>query len=61
MTVLNYLPKFKRGLGLAFWAYFLHVFFHEDFPYLIFYQLTKKHFPSEDIKQNVFLNSCLAN
>ena len=36
MAILNYLPKLKRGLGLAFGAHFLHdfsikMFFSEHF------------------------------
>ena len=54
MAVLGYLPKLKRGLRLAFGAYFLHCFFHTNAPFLILYQLTKLQchifFPSQDIK-----------
>ena len=62
MTVLGYLPKLKRSLGLAFGAHFLHVFSAKvslfntlsmtKFQYHTF-------FPSQDIKQNV-LSSYLA-
>ena len=58
MVVLGYLPKLKRGLGLAFDAHFLH-----DFSVicslliLILYQwtmfLSHTFFPFQDIKQNV--------
>ena len=41
MTALGYLPKLKRGLGLAFAAYFLHNFSIKIIPYLILYQETK--------------------
>ena len=41
MAVLGYLPKLKRGLGLAFGT---------NIPYLILYQVTK-FFPSQDLKQ----------
>ena len=60
MAFLGYLPKLKRGLGIASGAHFLH-----DFPYLILYQWTKfqchTFFPSQDIKQNVLLSSYLDN
>ena len=63
MTVLGYLAKLKRGLGLAFGAHFLHDFFHRNVPYLISYQWTKFQcrtlFFSQDIKQNVLLSSYL--
>ena len=59
MAVLGYLPKLKRGLGLAFGAHFLHDFFHKNAPYLILYQwkMFECHslFPSQNIKQNVSL------
>ena len=32
MAVLGYLPKLKRGLGLAFDAHFLHYFSIKMFP-----------------------------
>ena len=64
MAVLGYLPKFKRGLGLASGVHFLH-----DFPIqmfllsLIFCQWTKFQchtlFPSQGIKENVLLSSYL--
>ena len=41
MVVLDYLAKLKRGLGLAFGAYFLHDFSIKNVPYLILYQWTK--------------------
>ena len=63
MAVLGYLPKLKRGLGLAFGAYFLHDFFYKNVPYLILCQQTKfqchTFSPSQDIKQNVLLSSYL--
>ena len=58
MAVLGYLPKLKRGLGLAFGEHFLH-----DFSIKAFLQWTKfqcyTFFPSQDIKQNVLLSSYL--
>ena len=63
MAVLGYLPKLKRGLGLVFGAHFLHDFSIKVFSYLILYQWAKFQchifFPSQDIKQNVLLNSYL--
>ena len=65
MTVLGYLPKLKRSLGLAFSPHFLHHFSIKMFNvfYLILYQLKKFRchifFPSQDIKQNLLLNSYL--
>ena len=63
VAVLSYLEKLKRGLGLAFGAYFLHDFFQEIIPYLNLYQWTKFQchtlFLSQDIKQNVLLGSYL--
>ena len=65
MAVFGFLAKLKRGLGLAFGAHFLHVFFHKNVPYLIPYQLIKFQchtlFLSQDTKQNVFLSSYLDN
>ena len=53
MAVLGYLPRLKRGLGLAFGAQC----FHKNFPYLILYLWTEfqchNFFPFQDIKQNV--------
>ena len=40
MAVLGYLPKLKRGLGLAFGVHFLHDF-PKIFPYLLLYEWTK--------------------
>ena len=64
MAVLSYLPKLKRGLGLAFGAYFLPNF-HKDVPYLILYLWTNfqchNFIPSQDIKQNVLLSFYLDN
>ena len=60
MAVLGYLAKLKRGLELAFGAYFLHDFSIKNVPYLILYQWTKFQcqtlFLSQDIKQNVLLS-----
>ena len=57
MAVLGYLPKLKRGLGLAFGAHFFAWTFHKNDPYLILYVQTKfqchTFFPSQYIKQNV--------
>ena len=57
MAVLGYLAKFKRGLGPAFGAQFLH----KNALYLIIYQCTKFQsytlLFSQDIKQNVLLSS----
>ena len=62
MAVLGYLAKLKRGLGLAFGAYFLHDL-SINIPYLILYRWTKFQchilLLSEDIKQNVLLSSYL--
>ena len=59
MVVLGYLPKLKRGLGLAFSAHFLHEISIKVF--LILYQRTKfqchTFFPSQYINQNVLLSS----
>ena len=61
MSVLGYLAKIKRSLGLFFGAHFVHDFVHV--PYLILYQWTKFQchtlFLSQDIKQNVLLSSYL--
>ena len=58
MAVLAYLPKLKRGLGLAFGAHFLH-----DFSIKYYLSMDKVSmsyiFPSQDIKQNVSLSSYL--
>ena len=67
MAVLDYLPKLKRGLGLAFGGHFLQDFSIKMFyvPYPILYWLIKfqcnAFFSSQDIKQNVLLSSCLGN
>ena len=67
MAVLDYLPKLKRGLGLAFDGHFLQDFSIKMFyvPYLIRYWLIKfqcnAFFSSQDIKQNVLLSSYLGN
>ena len=55
MTVLSYLAKLKRGLGLAFGAHFLH-----DFSIKIWTNFQcHTFFPSPDIKRNVLLSSYL--
>ena len=63
MAILDYLPKLKRGLGLASSAHFLF-----DFPikmFIVKYSINGQSFniinffPSHDIKQNVLLNSYL--
>ena len=60
MTVLGYLAKLKRGLGLAFEAHF-----HKNVPYLILYQWTRFQCHTllifQDIKQNVLLSSYLGS
>ena len=54
MAALGYLPKLKRGLGLALSAHFMHDFSIKNVPYLICYQLTQFQcnniFHSQDIK-----------
>ena len=61
MAVLGYLPKLKRGLGLAFGANV----FHRKISYLILHQLTKFKcqtlFSSQDTKQNMLLSPYLNN
>ena len=63
MSVLGYLAKLKRSLGLTFGEHFLHDFFHKNVPYLILYQWPKFQchtlFLSQDIKQNMLLSSYL--
>ena len=63
MSVLGYLTKLKRDLGLTSGAHFLHDFFHKNVPYLLLYQWTKflcwTIILSQDIKQNVLLSSYL--
>ena len=61
MADLGYLPKLKRGLGLAFGADV-----HDLIPhYSILYQWTKfqchTFFAFQDIEQNVLLKSCLGS
>ena len=64
MAVLGYLPKLKRGLGLAFGAYFLY---DSSLQMFLFYTMSMEKvsmsyfFPSQDIKQNVLLSSYLDN
>ena len=64
MAVLGYLPKLKRGVGLTFWAHFLHDLLIKV-SYLVLYLWTKfqwhTFFPSQDIKQNVLLSTYLDN
>ena len=65
MAVMNYLLKLRRGLTLAFGAYFRR-FCHKNVTYfLILCLLTNfqcnTFFPSQDIKQNVLLSSYLDN
>ena len=54
MTVLGYLPKLKRDLGLAFGTHFQHEYGNNNVSYLIHYQWTKfkchTFLPSQDIK-----------
>ena len=63
-AVLGYLPKLKKGLGLAFGIHFLHdssiiMFFVE---YSINWQsFNVNFFPPQKIKQNVSLSSYLHN
>lgn len=63
MAVLGLLPTFKKDVRLAFDAHFLDTFSIKK--YLILYQLSsvryQTFFSSYDIKQYVFLSSCLAN
>ena len=42
MAALSYLAKLKRGLGQAFGAHFLQVFFRKSVPYLILCQCMDK-------------------
>ena len=55
--------KIKKGSGASFWCTFSAWFFHKNVPYLILYQWTKFQchnlLLSQDIKQNVLLNSYL--
>ena len=61
MSLLGYLLKLKRRLGLAFGAHF----FHKNVSYLVLHQLAKfkcqTFFPSQDIKQNVPFSPYLAS
>ena len=65
MADLGYLPKLKRGLGLAFGGYFLHGFFIQML--LILYYISWQSFnvisffPFRDIKSNELLSSYLDN
>ena len=62
-SVLGYLAKLKRGLGLTFGTHFLHDFFHNNVLHLILYQWPKFQchtlFLSQDIKKNMLLSSYL--
>ena len=65
-VVLCYLPKLKRGMELVFSAGFLYTFSIKTFlTKYIPYQLTKFQYQIwysyKDEKQNVLLNSYLAN
>ena len=55
--------KITKGSGASFWCTFSAWFFHKNVPYLILYQWTKFQchnlLLSQDIKQNVLLNSYL--
>ena len=55
--------KIKKESGTRFWCTFSAWLFHENVPYSILYQWAKfqchTFFPSQDIKQNVFLSSYL--
>ena len=63
MSVLGYMTKLKRGLGLTFGAHFRHDFFHKNVSYLKLYQWPKFQchtlFLSQDSKQNMLLSSYL--
>ena len=60
MAILGYLPKLKRSQGVSFGAHFLH-----GFSYVILYLWITfqchTFCSSQDIKQNVLLNSHLDN
>ena len=66
MSILDYLAKIKRSLGLAFGAHFLHDFSIKNVPYLILNHWKKFQyhtlFPSQVMKQNkllsCYLDSC---
>ena len=51
--------KIENGSGTSFWCTFSAWFLHRNVPYLILCQWTKfqcrAFFPSQDIKQNVFI------
>ena len=63
LAVLGYIPKLKRALRLAFGAHFIQSFYIKMNVNLNLYILIKfqyqTYFPSEDVKQCEFLNSCL--
>ena len=59
VEIIYYLPKLKKGLGIAFGAHLCH-----DFPIKIFLiqnsiNLQSFNVDFQDIEQNVFLRSCL--
>ena len=57
MTVLGYLPKYKRGLGLAFGGNFANDF---SINTLLMDKVSVSYlFSSQDIKQNVLSSSYL--
>ena len=59
MTVLGYLPKLKKGLGILFGAIFPHDFFIKVVLITLSFDSFNvvPFFPSQDIKQNVLLSS----
>ena len=61
--ISSYLPKLNCALELISGESFLHIFFNENFPYIILHQLIKFLYEtfsiSQDLKQVVFLNSSL--
>ena len=63
MAVLGYLPKLKRGLGLAFRAHFQYYFSIKMFLKTLAIDKVQCYivFPSQNIKQNVLLSSYLDN
>ena len=54
-----------KGFVTNFWCTFSELFFNKNVSYSILYQLTKfqchTFFPSQDIKQNVYLSFYLDN
>ena len=57
--------KTKKGSGTCFWCAYSAYFFHKNGPYVMLDKMTKfqyqTYFPSQDVKQYMFLNSCIAN